>query len=93
MKSKKYIAKEPPESLQEPGTSYVNVNKPEDPWKTITISSLEEQENAMRIYSSGLTHLECLALLQKLIRIAFGRQFNEPVDKLWNKEIHITKNR
>jgi len=91
VKSKKYKSKKPADNLYEPGSPYVNIKKTDDPWKTITVSSLEEQEEAMRIYSAGLTHLECMAVLQKLIRISFGQQFKQPVDKLWNKKIHITK--
>jgi hypothetical protein len=88
---KKYSTKKPETRLQEPGSPYVNAKKTEDPWKTITISSMEEQEKAMRIYSAGLSHLECLEVLQKLIRISFGQQFKKPVRELWNKEIHVTK--
>jgi hypothetical protein len=91
MKSKKNKSKKPETRLQEPGSSSVKAEKPEDPWKTITVSSLKEQEEAMRLYSAGLSHLECMEILQKLIRISFGQQFKQPVDKLWNKEIHITK--
>jgi len=65
--------------------------KPVDSWGTITISSLEEQEETNRIFSLNLTHLERMAVLQQLIQISFGQLLKQPVDILWNKKIHITK--
>lgn len=91
MKTQKNSPKKPADNVYEPGSPYVTVKKPDNPWRTITISSLEEQEESNRIYSANLTHIERMAVLQQLIQIAFGQQLKQPVDKLWNKKIHITK--
>ena len=91
MKSKQHKTRNSAINLNEPGSPYVKVKKPDDPWKTITVSSLMEQEEANRIYSANLTPLERMAVLQQLIQISFGQLLKQPVDKLWNKKIHITK--
>lgn len=91
MKSKKNKPKKPIDNLNDPESPCLIVKKNDDPWRTITISTLEEQEEANRIYSANLTHLERMAVLQQLIQISFGQLLKQPVDKLWNKKIHITK--
>jgi hypothetical protein len=90
LKSKQKIPKKSAVNLNEPGTPYEQVKK-SDPWKTITVSSLEEQEEATRIYSANLTPSKRLEVLQQLIQISFGQVLKQPVGKLWNKKIHITK--
>ena len=91
MKRKKYKSKNPKEDLREPGSPYLKVKDPDDPFKAITISSLEQQEEANRIYSANLTHIERMAVLQQLIQISFGQLLKQPVNRLWNKKIHVTK--
>jgi hypothetical protein len=93
MKRKKYKVKGHDNKIQEPGTLNINSEKPGNPRRGITVTTLEEQKEAERYFYAGLTHLECLEILQKLIRISFGQQFEKPVAELWNKEIHITRSR
>jgi len=91
VKSKNYKPKKPADNLNEPESFFLSVKRPADLWRTITISSLEEQEEANRIYSANLTHIERMAVLQQLIQISFGQLLKQPVGKLWNKKIYITK--
>src|ERR1051326_2690948 len=76
---------------KEPATTYGKSKKLSQVFKTITISSLAEQEEEMRAYSSGLSPLERLAYLYKLNQIAFAHVLNDPDQKLWDKKIHIDK--
>ncbi len=92
MKRKKYTKqnKEKENIVKESMASY-NTPKLGNIFKTITISTLEEQEDEMRRYSASLSHVERMAYLYDLILRAFGHVLTNPSENLWDKTIHIDK--
>lgn len=75
----------------EPETNYGDSPKLGDIFKTITVASLEEMEDERRAYSVGLTPLQRMTYLQELNQLAFWSQLIQPLEKLWDKTIHIEK--
>ena len=93
MKKKKPYKKKNTKSVEarEPETNYGDSPKLGDIFKTITVASLEEMEDERRAYSAGLSPLQRIAYLQELNQFAFGIQLIQPLEKLWDKTIHIEK--
>lgn len=61
-------------------------------FKTITISTFEEQENDMRKYSLSLTPLQRMAYLYQLNQVAFAHILSNPKSFPEKKEIIIETN-
>lgn len=61
-------------------------------FKTITVSTFEEQENDMRKYSLSLTPLQRMAYLYQLNQVAFAHVLSNNKDVQADKEIIIDKN-
>lgn len=86
-RKKTYRKKSTAERLHEDAVPYYSV-KLADLFKTITISTLKEQEEQMRAYSASLSSVERMAYLHSLNGIAFGRtQKKNRAEK--NKIIYI----
>jgi hypothetical protein len=90
MKEKKYIAKKHhvEKILNEPQISYP-AQKLGDVFKTITISTTEEQSEEMRQYSASLSYVQRMAYLYDLICRAYGHVLNNSSEDLWDKTIYI----
>ena len=61
-------------------------------FKTISVSTLEDQENEMRNYSLSLSPVERMAYLYQLNQIAFAHILNDPKENLFEKIIIIDSN-
>jgi hypothetical protein len=59
-------------SANEPMVDYLSSKRYKDSFKTITISSFEEQEEDMRRYWASITPLHRLHDLNILVKMAFG---------------------
>ena len=72
----------------EPQEEY-GIGKLGDLFKTITVSTLEEQEEERRNYSASLSPLERIAYLHELNMNAYGHFSEETLKKLWDKNIYL----
>jgi len=79
--------------VNEPSMNYISAPGKNlfETFKTITVSSLEEQEEDMRKYSVSLSPLQRMAYLYQLNQIAFASVLNDPNENLWEKKIIIDK--
>ena len=76
----------------EPNADYLKANIPlSQIFKSITISTLEKQQEEMLQYSASLTHLQRMEHLQELIRIAYAHILNDSSLNLWDKKIYLDK--
>lgn len=55
--------------------------------KVIVFSTLEEQDRLTREFTASLSHVERMQYLQKLIRIFYGLELSQPVEKFWTKKL------
>ena len=80
--------------FNEPGLKYVSTQGKNlfQIFKSISVSTLEDQENEMRKYSLSLSPVQRMAYLYQLNQIAFAEILNDPKANLWDKKIIVDSN-
>ena len=95
-KKKKHLEPEKTEDSQvnEPSMAYVSTpgKNLAETFKTITVSTFEEQENDMRKYSLSLTPLQRMAYLYQLNQVAYAHVLSKQESFPGKKEIIIDTN-
>ncbi len=88
MKEEKDTEEENQSKVNDPQVDYGTV-KLGTIFKTITVSTLEEQDEERRIYSASLNPLERIAYLHELTMNAYSNLSKEVLKQLWDKKIYI----
>ena len=88
MKDEKDTEEDNQNKVNEPQVDYGTV-KLGTIFKTITVSTLEEQEEERRKYSASLNPLERIAYLHELTINAYSNISQDALKQLWDKKIYI----